>query len=58
MTSRLDAEWSAVREALRLAREWDIADAKGQVRVATRPDPMREIRALVSAASAAAEAER
>jgi len=38
--------WGAVREALSLATNWDTATG---MRVATRPDPMREIRFLVKA---------
>ena len=39
----------AVLAALGKAREWDIVNAKGGQVVATRPDPMREIRFLMKA---------
>ncbi len=44
--SDVDHAWNAVREELRLASVWD--KTRG-MRVATRPNPLREIRYLVAA---------
>jgi hypothetical protein len=49
-------EWRAVRFALERATGWDRASASGSMHVATRPDPLREIRRLVTASEQAARA--